>query len=132
MDLSLHGMYYPFALGFVFIGTSIIKPRKISHKTVEYAKVCLWVTLQTTICTFPALSFQLASIRVFSIFLQPWTLVVNQESLPIFSKITEDNSLETITQDLLDLAPPLLPTEQIGPKIWVRNIFFSSSRKDTT
>ncbi|KAJ9414991.1 transferase family-domain-containing protein [Fusarium oxysporum] len=29
-----------------------------------------------------------------------------------------------ITQDLLDLAPPLLPTEQIGPKIWVRNIFF--------
>ncbi|KAF5597872.1 enoyl hydratase isomerase family [Fusarium pseudocircinatum] len=29
-----------------------------------------------------------------------------------------------ITHHLLDLAPPLLPTEQIGPNIWVRNMFF--------
>ncbi|KAF5614732.1 enoyl hydratase isomerase family [Fusarium sp. NRRL 52700] len=34
------------------------------------------------------------------------------------------------TQHVLDLAPPLLPTEQIGPNIWARNIFFFELPKD--
>ncbi|KAF5606627.1 enoyl hydratase isomerase family [Fusarium subglutinans] len=71
----------------------------------------------------PALSFQFALNRLFPVLAKTQTLIADQESLPILFKDRRKNSLEMTTQHLLDLAPPLLQTEQIGPNIWVRNIF---------
>ncbi|KAH6900631.1 transferase family-domain-containing protein [Thelonectria olida] len=44
---------------------------------------------------------------------------------PYVVGVVGKNEATTVTvTELPDLAPPLLPTEQVGPKGWVRNIFF--------
>ncbi|KAK7425720.1 hypothetical protein QQZ08_007819 [Neonectria magnoliae] len=45
-------------------------------------------------------------------------------------EITEKHDVSIEVTALPDLAPPLLPTEQIGPKGWVRNIFFFELPED--
>ncbi|KAK7408027.1 hypothetical protein QQX98_009800 [Neonectria punicea] len=45
-------------------------------------------------------------------------------------EIAEKHGVSIEVTALPDLAPPLLPTEQIGPKGWVRNIFFFELPED--
>ncbi|KAI5467619.1 transferase family-domain-containing protein [Mariannaea sp. PMI_226] len=42
----------------------------------------------------------------------------------------KNESTTVAVEEVPDLAPPLLPTEQIGPKGWVRNIFFFELPED--